>query len=291
MALRRSGLPWRRPPATGLLGHYPDRTFTGKPAATSSGHTPLQFQGQPSDHSTPTTPGGSWAPAPGPEVLSVAFALPIQARLLLVPPLGRTRSFGTALQASLALQTGQLPPPSCVSSLRFDAGLSPDAGSQLPDSGVSPDRTCTGWLSSAFRWVTSCRPPCRHGVPLDARRDHPVACARFAIVDRAGCRWSAACRRQSISEATRYRSARGDPGRVTARGRATRIRWNLSDAEEDTGHAVGWPGALQPPAPTDPGVTVSRHRALLISLVTSQRTHCQWTKRRGSRSSSPFHHR
>src|ERR1700740_529383 len=27
--------------------------------------------------------------------------------------------------------------------------------------------------------------------------------------------------------------------------------------------ALGWPGALQPPAPTDPGVTVSRHRALL----------------------------
>jgi hypothetical protein len=27
---------------------------------------------------------------------------------------------------------------------------------------------------------------------------------------------------------------------------------------------VGWPGALQPPAPSDPGVTVSRHRALLI---------------------------
>ena len=57
------------------------------------------------------------------------------------------------------------------------------------------------------------------------------------------------------------------------------------------GAAVGWPGALQPPAPTDPGVTVSRHRALLISLVTSQRTHCQWTKRRGSRMSSPSHHR
>ena len=30
---------------------------------------------------------------------------------------------------------------------------------------------------------------------------------------------------------------------------------------------VGWPGALQPPAPSDPGVTVSRHRALVI-LVT-----------------------
>src|SRR3954447_12055643 len=29
---------------------------------------------------------------------------------------------------------------------------------------------------------------------------------------------------------------------------------------------VGSPGASQPPAPTDPGVTVSRHRALLIGL-------------------------
>ena len=28
---------------------------------------------------------------------------------------------------------------------------------------------------------------------------------------------------------------------------------------------VGWPGALQPPAPADPGVTVSRHRAPLTS--------------------------
>jgi len=32
---------------------------------------------------------------------------------------------------------------------------------------------------------------------------------------------------------------------------------------------VGWPGALQPPAPSDPGVTVSRHRALLTSSVRS----------------------
>jgi putative transposase len=33
VALRRSGLPSRRPPATGLLGHYPDRTLTGKSTA------------------------------------------------------------------------------------------------------------------------------------------------------------------------------------------------------------------------------------------------------------------
>ncbi len=30
---------------------------------------------------------------------------------------------------------------------------------------------------------------------------------------------------------------------------------------------VGWPGASQPPAPTDPGVSLSAHRALVI-LVT-----------------------
>lgn len=35
VALRRSGLPFRRPPATGLLGHYPDRTFTGESTAAS----------------------------------------------------------------------------------------------------------------------------------------------------------------------------------------------------------------------------------------------------------------
>ncbi len=31
VTLRRPGLPDRRPPATGLLDHYPDRTLTGKP--------------------------------------------------------------------------------------------------------------------------------------------------------------------------------------------------------------------------------------------------------------------
>ena len=38
MTLRQSGLPIRRPPATGLLGHYPDRTLTGKPI-NLAGHT------------------------------------------------------------------------------------------------------------------------------------------------------------------------------------------------------------------------------------------------------------
>ncbi len=54
--------------------------------------------------------------------------------------------------------------------------------------------------------------------------------------------------------------------------------------------AVGSPGASQLPAPTDPGVTVSRHRALLTSRQYA-RTHLQWANRRGSRSCSPAHHR
>jgi hypothetical protein len=39
VALRRSDLSFRRPPATGLLGHYPGRTHTGESITALSGHT------------------------------------------------------------------------------------------------------------------------------------------------------------------------------------------------------------------------------------------------------------
>ena len=42
MALRQSGLPFRRPPATGPLGRYPDRTPTGKPSTAFRTHTPAE---------------------------------------------------------------------------------------------------------------------------------------------------------------------------------------------------------------------------------------------------------
>jgi hypothetical protein len=45
------------------------------------------------------------------------------------------------------LRTGRLRTPKGWLSLHFDAGLSTDAGSPATeDSGVSSDRTCTGWL-------------------------------------------------------------------------------------------------------------------------------------------------
>jgi hypothetical protein len=50
---------------------------------------------------------------------------------------------------------------------------------------------------------------------------------------------------------------------------------------------VGWPGASQPPAPTDPGVTVSRHRALLIGPNTSAPSASGRTGRAVSRAVRP----
>jgi hypothetical protein len=45
------------------------------------------------------------------------------------------------------LRTGRLRTPKGRSSLHFDTGLSTDAGSPATeDSGVSSDRTRTGWL-------------------------------------------------------------------------------------------------------------------------------------------------
>jgi ABC-type Na+ transport system ATPase subunit NatA len=52
----------------------------------------------------------------------------------------------------------------------------------------------------------------------------------------------------------------------------------------------GGRGGSHPPAPSDPGVTVSRHRALPISHQ-NPRAYFQWANRPGCRSSSPAHHR
>jgi len=46
MALRQSGLPFRRPPATGPLGRDPDRTPTGKPNTAFRTDTPDELTGE-----------------------------------------------------------------------------------------------------------------------------------------------------------------------------------------------------------------------------------------------------
>lgn len=60
-----------------------------KTRSVTAGAVRLEIQrvpGQPSDRSTPLTPGGSSATAPGPRAPSMAFAKQEQARLLLGPP-------------------------------------------------------------------------------------------------------------------------------------------------------------------------------------------------------------
>jgi hypothetical protein len=69
----------------------------------------------------------------------MAFAHVRRARL---PLALLTQANITTLQASLDAADRALVPP------RFDAGLSADAGGfTTGDLGVSPDRTCTSWLS------------------------------------------------------------------------------------------------------------------------------------------------
>ena len=59
-----------------------------------------------------------------------------------------------------------------------------------------------------------------------------------------------------------------------ARATATDIDTQQTRRKPVLGGLVGWPGAFQPRAPTDPGVTVSSYRALVI-LITRR-----WRRRR-----------
>ena len=66
------------------------------------------------------------------------------------------------------------------------------------------------------------------------------------------------------SDAAAQRRERG----VLNQRLGTQREQRRSRAQSAQFRRVGSPGALQPPAPSDPGVTVSRHRALLIGPKT-----------------------
>src|SRR5215218_10909526 len=90
----------------------------------------LQFPRHPSDHSTPPTPEGSLAPAPGSQVPSMAFATGMQARLPLGP---LARGFLTTPQASLhAADWPVAPRPAST------PGSRPTPGVLLPGTLASP---------------------------------------------------------------------------------------------------------------------------------------------------------
>ena len=60
-----------------------------------------------------------------------------------------------------------------------------------------------------------------------------------------------------------------DAGRPRQSAGACDVEDSLDRVMAATARPVGWPGAFQPRAPADPGVTVSRYRALVI-LITRQ---------------------
>ena len=98
-------LPLGRPPLPGVTGYrracFPGRRPGAEEALSSSQDNLLTVP-------RPIRRGGSWAPAPGSLVPSVAFAVKVPARL----PLGRLRGFLLRRRRlRFMLRTGQLPSP------------------------------------------------------------------------------------------------------------------------------------------------------------------------------------
>src|SRR5215211_5158295 len=90
----------------------------------------------PSDRSTPPTPEGSLAPAPGSQVPSMAFATGIQARLPLGP---LARGFLSTPQASLdAADWPVARPLDGTVFLRFDPGAALPGTLASPRTGLPP---------------------------------------------------------------------------------------------------------------------------------------------------------
>jgi hypothetical protein len=131
------------PTAARPLRHFPGSPVIGghrfpAPRRRRGRDRSPEFPGRPSARSTPATPEGSSAPAPGPRAPAVAFAVDEPARLPLSRPTGRV-CLTTLARASLALQTARSHRP------RFAPGLSTTHGGLATgDPGVSPDRTRTG---------------------------------------------------------------------------------------------------------------------------------------------------
>jgi hypothetical protein len=109
------------------------------------------FRGQPSDRSTPTTPEGSSVPASGSLAPSLAFAVPIAARLPLGPASRQVCMTTLVRPRNIALATDRsVVPP------RFAPGISTTHGGvPIGDPDVSPSQTFPGWLPQ-FSLFTSC---------------------------------------------------------------------------------------------------------------------------------------
>jgi hypothetical protein len=122
-------------------GHFPGSPVIGRRASRRPQRRgrggPPQFPGQPSGRSTPPTPEGPSTPAPETQVSSMAFTVAKSARLPLDHP--KVVAFDDACAGFAHAADRPLAPPCSA------PGISAThEGFTTEDSGVSPDRTCTG---------------------------------------------------------------------------------------------------------------------------------------------------
>jgi hypothetical protein len=136
-------LPLGCPPFPGIAG-YRRASLPAPRRPRGRGGSP-QFPGRPSARSTPNTPGGSSAPAPGSQAPSMAFAVVEPARHPLFPtPMRRPSDDACSGFTRVADRTVARP--------RFAPGLSTThGGSATKDPGISPGRTHTGRPSRTSR--------------------------------------------------------------------------------------------------------------------------------------------
>jgi len=172
-------------------------------------------------------------------VPSMAFALPKQARLLLVPPDGRTGT--TTLQASL--DVADWPVATAFMRCRRSAstaGSRPSPGASYRDPGVSPGRTCTGWLPSACRSVTPCRPPRLHGAQAAGRTSEMPGCPGGRVVSEAFRSWTARYPHRvpsGLGPSTRGRKPRPAPAPIEW-GRPH--FWLAEEQDQGVTHLIRW---------------------------------------------------
>ena len=182
VTLRRSGLPYRRPPATALLGHYAGQTLTGKFITAFRTHTTTASDSLPAPDPLPgSTPVIGQAVPRNSQCVSAGESLPSSRRHRLnvprpltprspsrlhfqdlhrfhglhrEPPGSALPQYLTTRQASLPLRTAQLLPPTGFrrwASTRPVSRPSRQPATGPPDS--YPDRTLTGRRRRAFDQV------------------------------------------------------------------------------------------------------------------------------------------
>jgi hypothetical protein len=163
-------------PLPGFAGYRPG-IASRRPAGGRGRDGSPGFPRRPFARSTPNTPEGPSAPAPGTRAPSMAFAVHTPARHPLFPAHRRDR-LTTLTQASLTLQTARSLRPASHPTSRSRTGAS------LPGTQASPR---TGLTPAGHRELiapTSCGPPCPHGARAVPAHAWDAAAARSAVTNR-----------------------------------------------------------------------------------------------------------